>query len=856
MVSQNYLKVKEVFSAALEIGPGRRKAFLDRTCGDHETRQEVDSLLQARKEAGSFLEDISAVGVVQNSFHNTPSENFIGNLIDKFRIVKEVGRGGMGIVFLAEREAFHQQVALKVIKRGMDSDAILARFFREREILAGLNHPFIAKLLDGGTTDDGLPYFVLEYVDGVPINEFCKHLKEREILELFRKVCSAVAFAHRKLIVHRDLKPSNILINKDGEPKLLDFGIAKLLDQTEKDATQPHHRVFTPGYASPEQAAGLIVGTASDVYSLGKNLAELLGHSTGKAGARVSNTNGAAKPAPSERKLSTDLQNIIAMAVRDDPDLRYGSIERFSDDIQRYLDDLPVSAHRVSFSYRTQKFLQRNIAMAALAALLGLSLIGGLTATILNASEARYERVLAERRFENLRKLSDSLVTEIHGAIQNLPGSLPARQLLLKRATGQLDTLAEESGNSRSLQDELATAYFNLASLPDIEVGEKDRILKKVVAIYESLLRDEPNNLRYREQMAFADIELGDTAKVRGSVADGLDLGKTAVAIFEQVAADEPGDASHLRNLREAYANVAALYNLEGNIGESLLAGRRALEIGEKLRDRNDPTGNVSILIDRSHLQIGTALISAGDYKTAVAELQTALDGITQGQTENLNDTRLRYYLWSANRHLAAAAELDGDRKKAFEYADKAVAIIASLMSTSPKDIGYHRNSAITQILLGQMYVRSNQPATALTHFRRAHVLSEEVLANDPGYFESKIDLARSNSNLGSALIITGEKLEGMAQLRESLEIFEETSRIDTENALLKRDYAEACGWLAAALEHTDKAAANELYRRSYVLWSELKSKNSLSVADASRPDEAESALAEASRAIRHDQTF
>lgn len=848
MRSQNYAKVKEVFSAALELEPRRRKAFLDRNCGDRATRLEVDSLLQAQKEAGSFLEDLSAIGVVQNSYQNTSSDNFIGKLIDKYRIVKEIGRGGMGIVFLATRETFHQQVALKIIKRGMDSDAILARFFREREILAGLNHPFIAKLLDGGTTDDGLPFFVLEYVDGVPVDEFCKDLKEREILELFRKICSAIAFAHQKLIVHRDLKPSNILINKDGEPKLLDFGIAKLLDQTDTDATQPHQRVLTPRYASPEQITGAIVGTASDVYSLGKNLAELLGQSSEKAGAKVSNTNRAAKPAPPERKLSTDLQNILAMAVRDDVELRYGSVERFSDDIRRYLEDLPVSARRVSFSYRTQKFVQRNRAMVALAALLVLSLVGGLTATILNANEARYERALAERRFENLRKLSDSFVTEIHGAIQNLPGSLPARQLLLKRATEQLDALAEESGNNRSLQDELATAYFNLASLPDMEVDEKDRILKKVVAIYENLLRDEPNNTRYREQIAFADIELGDTAKVRGSVADGLALCKTAVSIFKQIAADEPGNISYLRNLRRAYANVAVLYVLEGNVSDSLLAGRRSLEIGEELRGKNDPAGDVSLLIAGSHLQIGIALTSAGDYKTAVAELQTALDGYSQAQTENLNDTSLNYYLWSADLRMAVAAELGGDRKKAFEYAEKAVAIMASLMATSPKDIGYHRNSAVTQILLGQMIVRRNQTAKALPHFRRAHALSEEVLANDPEYFESKIDLARSNSNLGNALIITGQKREGIEHLRESLEIFEEISRIDTENALLKRDYAEACGWLAAAMEHLDKTAANELYRLSYALWSELKSKDALSAADAYRADEAGKALAEASR--------
>ncbi len=820
--------IKELFSSSLSLTPELRAAFLDENCASDATRDEVESLLQARGDAGSFLEDISAAGVIQDSYQKTASEKLIGTLIDQYRIVREIGRGGMGVVFLATRETFHQQVAIKIIKRGMDSDAIVERFFRERRIMAALNHPFIASLLDGGTTDDGLPYFVMEYVGGVSISEFCRDLSETEILELFRKVCSAVSFAHEKLIVHRDLKPSNILVNADGEPKLLDFGIAKLLDETDARETQTQHRILTPAYASPEYIGGAIVGTASDVYSLGKILTELLDN------AKVE-SQGAISIRSVKRKLSTDLQNILATALRVDVERRYGSVERFSDDIRRYLEDLPVSARRDSFEYRAQKFLKRNRLKVVFAGLLALSLAGGMIATVRKANEARHERELAEKRFESLRKLSDSFVTEIHGAIQNLPGSLPARQLLLRRATEQLDALAAESGDNRALQDELAGAYFNLASLPDMSLEEKELTNKKCIAVYEKLLQDESNNIHYREKLALAYLELADTAKVRGSVEKGFAYCQTGTAILEKVSAEEPNDVTHLTNLQNAVADLASYYALKGETKENLAAGLRGQEMIGELRKINFATEEADHLSSLSHLQIGAALTTLGDYKTATLEIQTALDAFNQELAKNPNDTSINYSVWAANRRMAMAVELDGDAKKAMEYVLKSLSIIETLMAVSPKDIGYHRNSAISHILVGQMLVRQDRAAEAVTHFRRALELSKEVLANDAEYFESKIDVARSQGNLGNAMIITGDKSEGLVHLSEAVNIYGETSRIDAENALLKRDYAEAASWLGLALKDRDRLKSDEFYRTSHTLWGELKSDGKLTAADLAR---------------------
>src|SRR5688572_4055932 len=275
-------RLNEIFAVALELDPERENDFLRQTCdGDEELQGEVEAILAAARSADrkGFLDaDVFAAGaqvLVEN-------EIAPGTEIGPYRVVKEIGRGGMGAVYLAQREDFQQQVALKIIKRGMDTDAIVRRFVQERDVLASLNHPNIARLLDGGMTADSLPFIAMDYVEGLTITEFCDQnkLSIEERLALFRKVCGAVTYAHQNLVVHRDIKPSNILVAADGEPKLLDFGIAKLLSHDPSgntiEPTVTGANLMTPEYASPEQIRGDRITTASDIYSLGVLLYELL----------------------------------------------------------------------------------------------------------------------------------------------------------------------------------------------------------------------------------------------------------------------------------------------------------------------------------------------------------------------------------------------------------------------------------------------------------------------------------------------------------------------------------------------------------------------------------------------------
>jgi len=444
MTPEQWQQVKELFHDAAVLAPEARNAFLQRQCGnDASMLGELQLLLKAHDEAEQFIEQpalVSASEILSTSEKDSWTNRRVGH----YRVLREIGRGGMGLVLLAIRadDQFKKRVAIKLIKRGMDTEDILRRFRNERQILASLEHPHIARLLDGGMTEDGLPYLVMEYIEGEPLDKYADEhrLSISQRLQLFRTVCAAVQHAHQNLVVHRDLKPSNILITTEGEPKLLDFGIAKLLNPelTAQSIapTATFIRLMTPEYASPEQIRGKSITTVSDVYSLGVLLYRLLtghapyhftSHSPQEIERLVCETepekpstaisrieeivtdNGATKTTPEavgearheqpdalRRRLRGDLDNIVLKALRKEPERRYASAAQLSEDISRYMNGLPVSARKDTFAYRTSKFIGRNKVGVAAAAVVLLAILIGLTASIWQARVARRERDKAE----------------------------------------------------------------------------------------------------------------------------------------------------------------------------------------------------------------------------------------------------------------------------------------------------------------------------------------------------------------------------------------------------------------------------------------------------------------------------
>lgn len=425
MAKNNWPQVKEIIAAALEVGDGEREAFLNEQCaGDPELRAEVDSLLSAHEELDGFIEQ--PVFKVDSVFVDEPDRS--GRRFGNYQIVRQIGAGGMGAVFLAERidGEFEQRVAVKIIRQALAETELINRFKRERQILASLNHPSIARLLDGGVANDGTPFLVMEFVEGEAITKSAEQnkLNLEARLRLFLEVCAAVAYAHRNLVIHRDLKPNNIFVDREGQAKLLDFGLAKLTEPNANDSgssdrldseefTQTAFRALTPAYASPEQIKGSAITTASDIYSLGVVLYELLTgcrpfHFEGKSLEEViravtvaepplpSSVSGGKSSQPNA-KLRGDLDNIILMALRKEPERRYRSVEKFADDIDRYLKGLPVAARKNSPRYRAGKFVKRNKFAVAAAALIILSLVGGIFATSWQARQAKREKVKAEK---------------------------------------------------------------------------------------------------------------------------------------------------------------------------------------------------------------------------------------------------------------------------------------------------------------------------------------------------------------------------------------------------------------------------------------------------------------------------
>ena len=499
-------------------------------CGDdEELLQEVESLLA---QTTGTLERAAQSATESIRLRLTSFSK--GYRLGAWAIVREVGRGGMGAVYLAKRAdgEFEKEVAIKVLKRGTDTEEVLRRFRAEREIVARLDHPNIARLLDAGTTDDDLPYFVMDYVKGKPLTEYANEhqLSIAERLKLFRVVCGAVSYAHQNLVIHRDLKPGNILVTERGEVRLLDFGIAKLVQQTDAeqcDVTLADLRLLTPEYASPEQIKGEPVTTASDVYSLGVLLYELLtGERPYKLTKRttdeitraiceqepqkpstVAKNDGRSKlQVPSSKLLRGDLDNIVLKALRKEPVRRYPSVEQFSEDLRRYLEGLPVRARKDTVGYRTGKFVRRHKIGVAAVAMIVLVLLGGIIATTREWREAKAERAKAEARFDILRKSSRTMISEIHGALQNLSGTLEARKLLLQRATEQLDALAAEAGDNMRLQLDLATAYQNIGYLPDQPLAERTELFQK--SIYLSGESSDPRSTKHRGARKSGDVRI------------------------------------------------------------------------------------------------------------------------------------------------------------------------------------------------------------------------------------------------------------------------------------------------------------------------------------------------------------
>jgi serine/threonine-protein kinase len=618
MDSHRWHKVQEILDVALETDPARWQSVLREHCGgDRELQREVEELLSQLKTAESFLDSppsALAAAIVAESGETREEDQYVGRRFGAYRLVREIGHGGMSRVYLAERTdgEFDQQVTIKLLRAGMDSPADLERFRRERQILARLNHPNIARLLDGGVTAEGVPYLVMEYVEGEAIDRYCSQhqLSSRHRLALFLTILDATQYAHRNLVIHRDLKPPNILVTRDGSVKLLDFGLAKMLEldpSSPADAmTGTAQRWMTPEYAAPEQIRGESVSTLTDVYQLGAVLFELLtgalpfghrGRSTYELEKAIVDDD---PPAPS---LGGDLDAIILKALQKEPERRYASVDALADDVRRHLSSHPVRARAPSALYRARRYLRRHRIEAIATAGIATALVIGTVISFAAARRAIAARDRAERASTESEAVTTFLLDLFAANAPDQPrtDSLTARELL-RRGVARAEALNGQPDVQARLFETTGLINQRLGSYAE---GQKliERALQVRRRAHGTLSPDVANTLLI---VSGGLLRLG-----RVSAADSA--AREALAIQKQtLSPEDPAVANTLDQLA-----TVAMYRSDLSAAESHL--RHSLELRRTSLGANDS------LTAQSHLSYGAILFRLGKPAGAESEFRDAL---------------------------------------------------------------------------------------------------------------------------------------------------------------------------------------------------------------------------------------
>ena len=630
MRSDQWPQIEEILQSVMEQPPADRAALVETACRDDaELRREVESLLAFHGD-DSLTKD-SAFGDAMRLLQRQYGGLTEGHRIGVYRILREIGRGGMGNVYLAARadETFHKLVAIKIIRRELDSDDIVQRFQRERQILAMLDHPNIARLLDGGTTHDGLPYFVMEYIEGEPIDQYCdaRNLAIADRLTLFQGVCSAVSYAHQRLIVHRDIKSANVLVTKEGVPRLLDFGIAKLFDpDVLQQKTLTGFRALTPECASPEQMRGEPVTTASDIYSLGVLLYRLLtGHrpyrSEMSSPAQIEHAiceeelEKPSRQAPKEvrNQLKGDLDTIVLMALRRESQRRYASVEQFSEDIQRHLMNLPVTARPDTRGYRANKFIRRNRTWIAMAGITFVSLIGGIALSLRQTHVARKERDLARVEQAKSAQMNAFLQEMVSGTWRttNQKGLDATVADILNDTAQRVDTeLAAQPEIRAEMLRTIGVAYEKQAKY-DLAERYLNKALDLSIQIRGADARE----------TASAMHGLASLAYLRGDYAAADSWFQKALSVYRRHANDAEFEITQMPPI---LSDAAFAARAVGRLDEAERLWREALTYAPRLPARYRPMGSTvksflaQLYLDRGDIEKADRLASeaSGELRT------------------------------------------------------------------------------------------------------------------------------------------------------------------------------------------------------------------------------------------------
>ncbi|HEX2583936.1 MAG TPA: serine/threonine-protein kinase [Steroidobacteraceae bacterium] len=755
--------LENILEQALILPPEDRMAFVRHSCADN-TELLQQAVGQLATQAHAWW-DWNLEAEVQHDAELRPSYEKIGS----YKVVGVIGEGGMGQVLLAERadQQFKQRVAIKLLRRGVSSYQLQTRLKLERQILATLEHPYIAKLIDGGTTPEGTPYIVMEYVDGVPINVYCDHqrLTIEQRLRLFQKVCSAVQCAHQHLIVHRDLKPSNILVTTDGTPKLLDFGIAKLLDAhsfTQTVAmTHVDYRLMTPDHASPEQVRGESITTASDIYVLGVLLYGLL---TGRKPFEIKHTRLAeleraicdspaipldmglyevvnkrdkeviqqlceqrsTTPAKLRRDLHGDVSAIVMTALRKEPQRRYSSVEQLSADIERYLSNQPVAARRDTWFYRTRKLVQRNAAASALTAIVVAAIMAFAVITSIQSKRIEREQIRAEQ----VSKFMIDLFQQADPS-HSRGNEVKVREMLDIGAKRILSGLSDQPAVRASLLSAMGEVYFGLA-----DYDEAKQLLSTALELQISLTGNDSTEVARIERL------LGSTYIEQSNYPEAEQLLRHSYDLRTLWPTNRLSEAA------ASVIELALLKQRQQKFDDALSLYQRALDLLN-----NSASGDQARIAVARH-GMGQIYIFQGIYDKAEQELRAALDGYRSVYGDDYTQTA------NVVQNLAVVLEFEGKRKEADEYYEKAISLHKKIFGAE------HPETIRTMVTYGDFLRKKNELAKAETILRSAVSLQEKALGN------SHPSVGYAHRFLGLVLFDRHQYADAEHEFRTALDIY------------------------------------------------------------------------------------
>jgi eukaryotic-like serine/threonine-protein kinase len=846
-------RVERVCIGAMERHEAERSAYVAEACaGDETLEREVNSLLAGYERVEGFMEspaiEVAAKALAADEFISAKTaSHFIGRTISHYRIVEKLGGGGMGEVYRAIRAdgAYEKQVAVKLIRSGFGSEYFLTRFRNERQILARLDHPGIARLLDGGATEGGLPFIVMDYVDGIPIDQYCDKRQRSvpERLQLFRAVCGAVQYAHQNLVLHRDLKPGNILVTAAGEVKLLDFGIAKIANDA-NGAAEVQATVLpmmTPEFASPEQIRNEPMTTASDIYSLGVILYKLLcgqlpfrakgtaPHEIARAicetdparpssvvnfaerllesGANTVVWSKRNRPTLAAKKIAGDLDNIVLKALRKEPARRYASVEQLSEDIARYLDGRPVLAHKDSLRYRAGKFVRREKKIVTAAVLVMLSLTGGMIVSLWEAHIARTERTRAERRFNDVRALANSLMFDVNDAIADLPGSTAARELVVSKAVTYLDSLAQESSGDFKLQSELATAYERVGQV----------------------------------QGSFDGANVGDTAGALNSL-------KKAAAIREAIAKEERNSHESLANVANVYEMLVQMQSSAGKYQDAITYAQKGVNIAEQLNGTNATAADREGIAG-SYYVLGLAQYDLMRFQDALASLRKSAairEQITA--TDPALNVEVKTRLSGTYGELSTVLSETGRPAEAIAAARQGLSVMNVLAAAHPDNRLFQEYTYEHTDVIGSYFEQMGDHVQAESYYKKAETGFKATSAADPNDTNSKLWLGVCESGLGKVQVEQAETAAGLENVRKGLEIALAVYRADPAGngdklpnvadayAASGFAYAQlaAQAGISAAQSLSNLRQAYAQYEKSLESWEQVRQLHPLQPSDAS----------------------